>query len=273
MSKGILNRAIVKIYLQPNNLSEVSDELIYGMAFHIKNEIDNKWLDIETEYGYKGYIKKDEEYLVNYSYEQWLKSRNSIIINNFADVLEKEKIQSRVLITLPRGAYIQKTGRMSEDKVYNEVILVDGTLGWVKSSFIREKRKFNIESGSKEEFREDLCKDSLLYLNTQYRWGGKTSEGIDCSGFCSMVYMLNGVIIYRDAAIKDTFPIKKIEMKNMKKGDLIYFPGHIAMYLGDDRYIHSSNRNDGVSINSLNKNHKEYLEYLAKRILYVGSLF
>ncbi len=273
MTKGIINKSLVKIYLNTNELSELSDEILYGMTFNVKNNVNNKWIDIETEYGYKGYIKSEDIVLDNNRCYEWSKLRNSIIIKNFADILESAKIQSNILVTLPRGAYIQKTGNTSSDKVYSEVILVDGRRGWVKSPFIREIRKFNIESNSEEVFRENLCKDSLLYLDTLYRWGGKTPEGIDCSGLCSMLYMLNGVTIYRDANIKEGFLIKKIEMKNIKKGDLIYFPGHVAMYLGDDKYIHSSNGNNGVSINSLNKNHEDYWEWLANRILFVGSLF
>ena len=273
MTKGVVNKPIVKIYLDTNESDELSDEILYGMTFAIKDKIDNNWLDIETEYGYRGYIKNENILLDNNVYNQWLKLRNSIVIKNFADILSDAKIQSNILITLPRGAYIQKTGKTSEDKVYSEVILADGRLGWVKSPFIRDIRKFNIESDLKEEFRENLCEDSLLYLDTQYRWGGKTPEGIDCSGFCSMLYMLNGVTIYRDATIKKEFPIKKIDMINIKKGDLIYFPGHIAMYLGNDKYIHSANGNNGVRINSLNKNDNDYWEWLAGRILYVGSLF
>ena len=37
-------------------------------------------------------------------------------------------------------------------------------------------------------------------------------------------------------------------------GDLLYFPGHIAMYIGDGKYIHSTGKagSGGVVINSLN---------------------
>ena len=61
----------------------------------------------------------------------------------------------------------------------------------------------------------------------------------------------------------------------MKKGDLIYFPGYIAMYTGDGEYIHSTARegSDGVVINSLDRRSARYREDLAQSICAVGSIF
>ena len=48
-----------------------------------------------------------------------------------------------------------------------------------------------------------------------------------------MAYMLNGIIIYRDAKIIEGFPMHAIDISEMKPGDLIFFPGHVAMYIGN----------------------------------------
>lgn len=97
--------------------------------------------------------------------------------------------------------------------------------------------------------------------------------GIDCSGLCSMSYMVNGILIYRDANIKEGFPIKEITRDKLKKGDLIFFPGHVAMYLGNEEYVHSATSNDVVSINSFDKNADNYYEYLDKCDKRFGSIF
>ncbi len=87
--------------------------------------------------------------------------------------------------------------------------------------------------------------------------------------------MLCGVSIYRNASIKEGFPIREIPFGEKKPGDLLYFPGHIAMYIGGDRYIHSTGRNgsDGVVINSLNPAHVDYREDLPGILEHTGSLF
>ncbi len=61
----------------------------------------------------------------------------------------------------------------------------------------------------------------------------------------------------------------------MKPGDLLFFPGHVAMYIGNDKYVHSTGKNgsDGVVINSLNPFDEDYREDLLKNLKAVGSIF
>jgi cell wall-associated NlpC family hydrolase len=114
-----------------------------------------------------------------------------------------------------------------------------------------------------------------LYDPTQYRWGGKSPLGIDCSGLTSMAYMLNGILTYRNAQLKEGFPIHEIKREDIKEGDLLYWPGHIAMYIGDERYVHCTahHLSPGMRVNSLNPAHDDYREDLATTLLHVGSFF
>ena len=115
----------------------------------------------------------------------------------------------------------------------------------------------------------------MLYQGTHYRWGGKSPLGIDCSGLASMAYMLCGILIYRDANIVEGFPIREIDRARMKPGDLLFFPGHVAMYMGDGRYCHSTGRSgdDGFTINSLDPDAADFRPDLAAKLSAVGSYF
>ena len=90
-----------------------------------------------------------------------------------------------------------------------------------------------------------------------------------------MSYLENGVLIYRDAKIMPGYPMQEISCADLKPGDAIYFPGHVAMYLGNDKYIHSTGqiRTAGVTINSLNPADEDYREDLAQMITAYGSIF
>ena len=128
---------------------------------------------------------------------------------------------------------------------------------------------------SEEAFREGIVASAREFLGTQYRWGGKSSQGIDCSGLAFMSYLDNGLLIYRDASIEAGYPVKKIPVDALKKGDLIFFPGHVAIYLGEDKYIHSTGytKTPCVTINSFRKEDPDFRVDLVDKITECGSVF
>lgn len=181
-------------------------------------------------------------------------------------------IQGEILLTVPRGAVVAVTEETQDD--YRKVRLPAGGEGWICQGFLRDLPP-DWKTVEQAVLRRALVETAKLYYGTQYRWGGKTAEGIDCSGLCSMAYLLNGIYIYRDAKIVPGFPMRKIGMEEVKPGDLLFFPGHVAMYIGEKQYIHSTARKDchGVVISSLHPASPDFLEDLPEKFLYAGSVF
>lgn len=272
MEYAIVNKTIGILKSEPKENSENADEVLFGMNVEILGEASDDWFYVKTHYNYKGYIN-GENLLINAKRSKlWDKEKNSVVINSFADVLNKPEASGYQIASLPRGANLISTGEISENKKFVKVELPDSKTGWIRRTFISNLNK-DYSTENEENLRENLAKAALSYLGTQYRWGGKTPCGIDCSGLCSMAYMLNGILIYRDADIKEGFPIKEIKADKLKKGDLIFFPGHVAMYLEDNNYVHSSTSNDVVKVNSFDKNIDNYNEYLAASPKRFGSIF
>ncbi len=69
--------------------------------------------------------------------------------------------------------------------------------------------------------------------------------------------------------------MKPIPRARLDRGDLIFFKGHVAMYLGEERFVHSTGKDgsDGVVINSLDPTAPNYRQDLAEGILEMGSIF
>lgn len=94
-----------------------------------------------------------------------------------------------------------------------------------------------------------------------------SSKTVDCSGFVKTLYFSNGIILQRDAS-QQALTGEKIDPNNWKtdakKGDLIFIGTktgkvtHVAMYLENGKYIHSSGR---VKINSMDKESEDYHVY------------
>ena len=146
-------------------------------------------------------------------------------------------------------------------------------IGYVKGAYVKHYR----EDLEKDEaiFRQMVVRTAQSYLGTQYRWGGKSSYGIDCSGLCSMAYLLNGVIIFRDSHIEQGFPIHQIAYEKLAIGDLLFFKGHVAMWLGNNKIIHSTAKKgrEGVVIDSIDRNNPNARLDLWDIYQMCGSLF
>lgn len=271
---AVIIKGVAPLRNTPSEDSERMDEVLYGMGINIIFAKNNGWYYVKTDYDYEGYInEKDIIFMTKDVFDQWIHKASFYVVQSIADILEKPMYNSPIIQTVTRGAFIIYSGENNE--AWSKVFLPDGQSGWIKGKFIKKYKKYCSKDEIKLEegtLRENLVKTAKLYLNTQYRWGGKSTLGIDCSGLCSIVYLINGLIIDRDAVLTDKY-MKKISMKKIKLGDLLFFPGHVAMYIGKNKYIHSNSKSQVVAINSLDENDDDYRDDLLKSIIAVGSIF
>lgn len=287
------------------NESGIEDEIFSGWAVRAFPETaGHGWVKIETHYGYQGYVKMSELRLTG---QEELRERQDkkqffrigigaedllcepkvqglpvefLLKNAFVELLEWEAAEgwSRIRTAAGHEGYVHTVclkERMDDDEYLLEACGRQEGCGKTKKQGYFRERFGRTVIEDEESFRERLVRSAEAYLGTQYRWGGKSSQGLDCSGLVFMSYMENGVLIYRDANILPDYPVNEISRDALKKGDLIFFPGHVAMYLGDDRFIHSTAyaATPCVTVNSLNPADEDYREDLAHRITGCGSVF
>lgn len=270
---ALVNKTIASLRKGPAFDSELVDEDLYGMTVEILAEPIPRWFFIKTQYQYTGYVHCSELLIDADMVNYWNNIKKKVVVRSYVDVLSIPKIQGIRNISLTRGALISILDEAKEDG-WVKVGLTDGTIGYMKEASLGD---YIVGWSLCEEYhlRKNIVNSALSYLGTQYRWGGRSPLGIDCSGLCQSSYILNGVIIYRDAKIMAGFPVHEINIENMKPCDLLFFPGHVAMYIGNGEYIHSTGKSgsDGVVINSLNPMDLNYREDLADQMIAVGSIF
>ncbi len=271
--KAIVNVPVCAMLKAPTRESTLEDEALYGMVVDILEAPKDGWYRIRTHYRYEGFAAAEDLLVGDAPAAAWEGLPKKVVLNkNFCDVLSIPKVQGWILANLPRGALVSPVG--SPEEGWQKVRLADGRSGYMPEGVLGTYYPAPL-SEDEPVLRQALVDAAMLYRGTHYRWGGKSPMGIDCSGLVSMAYLLCGVLIYRDAHIREDFPIHEIPLENIRPGDLLFFPGHVAMYIGNGRYCHSTARSgdNGFTVNSLNPQDPDYRADLRQRITQVGSYF
>ena len=100
---------------------------------------------------------------------------------------------------------------------------------WVKKNDIK---KIN-------HIEKDYLKILKLFLKIKYAWGGKTYKGIDCSAILQLLYYYNNKFYPRDTKDQIKYSIKNIKGRIFKKGDIIFWKGHVAVCIDSKKLIHA----------------------------------
>ena len=203
---------ILNIYKKPSIKSEIVTQMIFGDSFLITKK-NNNWLKIKIkEDGYKGYIK-------NKKFPNFIKPTHKVCV-----------LKSKVF-------RYPNTRKKINELTFSSKIKVLGS----NSKFF----KFSKGWVSKKDVKPILYKEKSLFKqisifkNIKYKWGGKSFKGIDCSALIQVFLNFNNRFCPRDAKDQVKYFKKNIKLNNIKKNDIIFWKGHVALALSNKRLIHA----------------------------------
>jgi hypothetical protein len=104
----------------------------------------------------------------------------------------------------------------------------------------------------------DIVAAAALYLGSPYLWGGRSLFGIDCSGLVQNTFRDLGITVPRDTDMQRNRIGKRVPIQRadeLRRGDLLFLPGHVLIYAGDGTVIHA----DGASMMARSDSLAEWL--------------
>ncbi|MBP3359575.1 MAG: C40 family peptidase [Clostridia bacterium] len=232
----------------------------------------------------KVYFKDDngKKIYINHPYNQYNKTYQKKIDEKIKAVAKKSfenpvtDEQEKLLREIMYGTgYVYA----KDDNIMQNVANGDYTKNaWQRRNVadISAAAKAQVEAEQKKQKKSGGAKAVEIaqqYKGVDYKWGGTTPSGFDCSGLMWYVYDQLGIKIDRQARAQfknNGTPVNKDELQ---PGDLVFFtgytndpdkPGHVGMYIGNGEFIHAPSSGDVVKVSKLS-GRKDYVG--ARRII------
>ena len=206
------NFPILNVYKKPSFKSEVVTQMIYGDNFSTSKE-GKKWLKIKIkEDSYKGYV-------LNKKFSNFLKPTHKV--HTLRAKVYKFSNKRKKINAISFGSKIKVVDYKNNFLKFSK--------GWVSKKDVKP-----ISFKEKNPFKK-----IKIFKNIKYKWGGKSFKGIDCSALIQVFLNFNNKFCPRDAKDQIKFFKKNVQLSKIKKNDIIFWRGHVALALSNKKLIHA----------------------------------
>ena len=287
--------------LQPDYESALETQELMGTVVEIVGE-KGYWREIVSPQPYKAWTtEKTLVEMTPQQIEEYEKAPKYIFTAAYGHVFTEPHENGSMITDLVGGDVLrvvekQKGHQSGKHGKWAEVMMPDGQTGWTYKKDLRLLgERINIRKGDSSEGlidaekMESVIAEACRLKGVPYMWGGMSAKGVDCSGLVRICFLLNDILLPRNASqqvfcgkeievsrpdikgktqaeVKEAYDSDKAEeaIRNLRRGDLVFFGNtetgsitHVGLYLGEGEMIHASHL---VRINSLIPGKENYYE-------------
>ena len=232
------NYPIINLYKKKSVTSKIVTQMLYGENFTILRKFGN-WCKIKL------YTDNYVGFIIRKKFDKPSKPTHKVSVlaaNIYGKPSSKAK-QSKKLTFSSKICAKEKYGSFIK----------------FKNQWIRTKDLKPINYKDKNIFSK-----INLFKGKKYKWGGKNFNGLDCSALVQLFFNFNNKFCPRDTKDQLNYFKKKVKLQNIKKNDLIFWQGHVAIILSKKKLIHAYGPLKKVLIMNIN--------YAIKRIVKTANL-
>ncbi|MCB0277470.1 MAG: C40 family peptidase, partial [Calditrichaeota bacterium] len=217
---ALVNNSVANIRSRASHSAELATQALLGTPLNVFKR-DGSFSLVQTPDGYIGWVDNGAIVRVDAAeLKRYKQAPRVVFLPVYGFAREQAASGSAVVSDLVSGGLLEKTGRSG---TYFQVRYPDGRQGFVSMGEAVDYEAWlaGIQSGEK-----NLIKEARAFMGVPYLWGGTSTKGVDCSGFTKAVYLMNGVILPRDASQQvhvGTVVDSSGTFENLRPGDLLFF--------------------------------------------------
>lgn len=222
MKFGFCFLSVVPLRKSASDTSQMVSQLMFGDVVEVLEKVAENWV------------------LVKNSYDHY---------EGFMDPKQLLKIDSIDYINFQTSPFTNRESIRIESSMGN--YLLPSACSFLDQEFQVGETQFKVNTSLysiKEEQKDAIPEIARSYLNTPYLWGGKSSFGLDCSGFTQSVFKMAGIKLLRDASQQASQGELLNFLEEAQAGDLAFFDNeeeeiiHVGIILSSNEIIHASGR-------------------------------
>jgi hypothetical protein len=253
-TRAVVSHNVVAMRAEPQGRAEQISQAIFGETVRVLRD-EGDYTEINTPDNYQGWALTRHLAVLETGEKYPDPTRAAMVAPLFLPVFKQEFGQSERLTLLTLGTAVE-LGVGDPNEPYYPIRMPNGSDGYLEANSL-----IIPQYPARENLGPNLAVVAKGWIGVPYEWGGRTTFGIDCSGFVQRVYWLCGHVIPRDAYQQARWEqFDPVERGDLQAGDLIFFAGpkdprgrivtHVGMALGDGRFIHASS-GQGVAFTPL----------------------
>ncbi len=232
MSQLIVNTSSSALRAEPSHESEQISRLLFGESFKVKERSDDlQWALGQGPDGYQGWLR-----CWHLSDVQTWPSAQLVVTKRWSQAYERPNLESQISLDLSFATGLHPSGSMVDG--FHPWQMPGGREVWTPAK--------DLEPPGGD--MEVLLARGLRLLAIAYEWGGRSSAGLDCSGFVQLLFATVGQNLPRDAwqQAECGQAVSMSEPALWRRGDLLFYGAkrieHVGLWLGEDKLLHASGR-------------------------------
>jgi hypothetical protein len=206
----------------------LEDQLLYGEAFDVLATTEGwAWGQARRD-GYVGFVSADDLGPAPAAPTHWVKVLRTLGFST-------DDLKSVPVMALSMNSLVQVTGEANG-------LLDCGDAGFIPAEHLT----------AVGEFERDPAAVAERFVGAPYLWGGRGSLGLDCSGLIQQALYACGRGCPRDTDQQLAAFDQPSDPAALKRDDLVFWRGHVAMLLDGARIVHANAHHMAVAVEDLN---------------------